>query len=504
MSLKSAADVMAVAARDLSLGELSEADIKSFSPIVAELLKGYDFVSQAHVDVPNTVTAERTYWLPNAEDNRNNAWSLKCAIRERSEGRLAGHRIAVKDSIMIGGLPMLNGSLELQGYTARIDATVVRRILEAGGEIIGKTHCEYFCLSGGSHTNAYVRVHNPYRTGYTPGGSSTGSAAAVAGGEVTMALGADQAGSIRIPASFSGIVGMKPTYSLVPYTGVTPMDPFIDHVGPMTATVTENALLLGVVAGNDEFDPRQKKVAPADYAMQLCDGVSGLRVGVLKEGFGHANSEPDVDSKVLAAADVLARLGAMVEEISLPSHLTAPAIWTAIAVDGLTHTLTVGNGFGLGRSDLYPSDLMAHLHATRSARNTLPPNIQIMLLAGALANLKVGYSLYGKGINLARQLRAEYDTALAKYDVLLLPTTPMKATAIPEEPIDVALHWQRACEMLANTCPFNITHHPAISVPCGMSDGLPVGMMLVGRHFDERTLYRIAYAFESSAPWATR
>ncbi|SOE96986.1 amidase [Burkholderia sp. D7] len=497
------ADLIA-AARDLGIGELTEAEVSGLGFIVGELIQGYAFADATDDYLPNVPTGARTFWSPEGADNQNNAWSLKCSIREAGEGKLAGKRIAVKDSIMVAGVPMLNGSKELQGYVPQMDATVVRRILDAGGEIVGKTHCEYFCLSGGSHTNAYTQVQNPRRIGYTPGGSSTGSAAVVAAGEVPMALGADQAGSIRIPASFSGIVGLKPTYGLVPYTGIAPIEPFIDHVGPMTTTVMDNALMLEVIAGADGYDPRQHNLIVSPYTQDIAAGIEGLRVGVLKEGFGYANSETDVDSKVRAAADALAGLGAYVEDVSVPAHLTGLPIWGVIALDGLTNLITAGNGFGIGRTDVYPTDFMDHLFLAGSDRSGLPASIKGMLLTSTLAARQRGHALYGKGVNLARQLRAQYDAALSQFDVLLLPTTPMKATPIPDVSADIALYWQRATEMLANTCAFDVTHHPAISLPCGMSDGLPVGMMLVGRHFEESTLFRLAHAFENSRHWATR
>jgi amidase len=495
---------LADAARKLGIGDLTDTEIDGLGPLVGELMQAYEFVDSAPEPLPNVPTAVRPFTIPEGSDNLNNAWSLKCSIREAEQGKLAGKKIAVKDSIMIAGMPMLSGSRELQGYVPKMDATVVRRILAAGGEIVGKTHCEYFCLSGGSHTNAHTRVHNPHRSGYTPGGSSTGSAAVVAAGEVPMAFGADQAGSIRIPASFSGIVGLKPTYGLVPYTGIAPIEPFIDHVGPMTATVMDNALMLEVIAGADGFDPRQHNPAVSAYTADIDRGVAGLRVGVLREGFGHANSEADVDAKVRAAAEALAELGVTVEDVSVPTHTTATAIWGAVALSGLTNLVTAGNGFGIGRSDVYPTDLMAHLFAAGNDRSGLPVSVKAMLLTSALATGRRGHTLYGKGVNLARQLRAEYDAAFGQFDALLLPTTPMKATPIPDASEGIGMYWQRAAEMMANTCGFDVTHHPAISLPCGMSEGLPVGMMLVGRHFEESTLYRIAHAFETAKPWSTR
>ena len=218
-------------------------------------------------------------------------------IKGASSGKLAGKKIALKDNVSLAGVPMMNGASTLEGYTPDTDATIVTRILDAGGTIIGKTHCEYFCFSGGSHTCAAGPVHNPHRMGYSSGGSSSGSAVVVATGEADMAIGGDQGGSIRIPASFSGIYGMKGTHGLVPYTGVMPIEVTIDHTGPMTRNVRDNALLLEVLAGADGLDPRQGTLKVSNYTEALGGGARGLRIGVVKEGFGHPSSEADVDAR---------------------------------------------------------------------------------------------------------------------------------------------------------------------------------------------------------------
>src|SRR5499427_9381023 len=199
----------------------------------------------------------------------------------------------------------------MEGYVPDVDATVATRILDTGGTIAGKTVCEYFCFSGGSHTSSSGPVHNPLRMGFSAGGSSSGSACLVALGEVDMALGGDQGGSIRIPSAFCGIYGMKPTHGLVPYTGIMPIELTLDHTGPMTATVEDNALLLEVLAGPDELDPRQYGSAvPKPYREALGKGAAGLRIAVVEEGFGHPQSMPQVDAIVREAAERLRGLGA--------------------------------------------------------------------------------------------------------------------------------------------------------------------------------------------------
>ena len=248
-------------------------------------------------------------YRPTGEENAHNAWYVKTTVQGAPSGKLKGKTVVLKDNIMLAGVPMMNGSATLEGYMPDIDATVVERILDAGGTIVGKAHCEAFCLSGGSHTNATGPVHNPRKKGYSAGGSSSGSAVLVALGEVDMALGGDQGGSIRMPSSFCGAYGMKPTHGLVPYTGIMPIEIYIDHTGPITRNVRDNALLLEVLAGPDGYDPRQYDVQVHPYASLLEGGVKGMRIGVVTEGFQQANAEADVNAKVREAAARLAALG---------------------------------------------------------------------------------------------------------------------------------------------------------------------------------------------------
>src|SRR5207237_1884210 len=180
-------------------------------------------------------------YRPEGPENKYNAWYYKSEVQGAASGKLRGKRIALKDNVCLAGVPMMNGASTLEGYVPDVDATIVTRMLDAGGTIMGKVHCEYFCFSGGSHTSAAGPVQNPRKPGYSAGGSSSGSAALVAAGEVEMAIGGDQAGSIRIPASHCGIVGLKPTYGLVPYTGIAPLEITLDTCGPMTSGIDENA-----------------------------------------------------------------------------------------------------------------------------------------------------------------------------------------------------------------------------------------------------------------------
>jgi amidase len=480
---------------------MSDQRIGEFLSVMDGMINAYDTVDAMPdhlppVDYPRTAGSR-----PTVEENPLNAWYVKTEVRGAPRGPLAGKRVALKDNVCLAGVPMMNGASTLKGYTPDVDATVVTRLLDAGATIAGKAHCEYFCLSGGSHTNATGPVHNPHRHGYSAGGSSSGSAALVAAGEIDMAIGGDQGGSIRMPSSFCGCYGMKPTHGLVPYTGIMPIENTIDHTGPITASVHDNALMLEAIAGEDGLDPRQYNVVTDKYTAHLGRGVSGLRIGVVKEGFGHAVSEAEVDAKVRQAAEMFSKLGATVDEVSIPMHLSGTAIWTPIAVEGLTNQMMKGNGMGTGWKGLYTTSLLDHHANWRSRADELSDTLKICMFIGQYFLRHHRGHYYAKSQNLSRRLRESYDAMLQPYDLLLMPTTPMKATPLPPPDASLALYCQRAFEMLPNTAPFDITGHPAMNVPCGMIDGLPAGMMLIGRHYEEGTIYRAAAAFEQAGDW---
>nr|MCS5607592.1 amidase family protein [Alphaproteobacteria bacterium] len=277
---------------------LTEDDIKSYIELMRPNVDAYNLIDAMPDNLPKTNYARSPGYRPSGDENKYNAWYVKTTVQGASRGKLKGKTVVLKDNIMLAGVPMMNGAATLEGYTPEIDATVATRILDAGGTIVGKAHCESFCLSGGSHTNATGPVHNPHKMGYSAGGSSSGSAALVAAGEVDMAMGGDQGGSIRMPASFCGIYGMKATHGLVPYTGIMPIEIYVDHTGPMTNSVEDNALLLEVIAGEDGYDPRQYNVRTQRYtnALDGKKGIKGMKIAVVKEGYQQENSEKDVNA----------------------------------------------------------------------------------------------------------------------------------------------------------------------------------------------------------------
>jgi amidase len=491
--LKSIADDLGMA--------LTNERAAEFLALMQGSFDAYD-VLEAMPDYKPEVKYPRTPgYRPEGEENKYNAWYVKTTVKGAPSGKLAGKTVVLKDNVCLAGVPMMNGASTLEGYTPDLDATIVTRILDAGGTILGKAHCEFFCLSGGSHTGALGPVHNPYKIGYSAGGSSSGSGVLVAVGEADTAIGGDQGGSIRMPSSFCGIYGMKATHGLVPYTGVMPIESTIDHTGPMTKTVSDNALLLEVLAGADGLDPRQYAPRVAEYTKALGKGAKGLKIGVVKEGFGHPNSESEVDERVKAGAAHFARLGATVEDISLPMHSVGPAIWTPVALEGLQAQMMRGNGMGFNWKGLYTTSLLDAHSAWRTRANELSDSLKISMFVGEYFIKHYRGHYYAKAQNLARKLKAAYDAALGKYDLLLMPTLPVKATPLPPADAPLALYLQRAFEMIGNTAPFDVTGHPAMTIPCGMSDGLPIGLMLIGKDYDEFTVYTAAHAFEQSGDW---
>lgn len=480
---------------------MSDERIMEFMELMEGNFQSYDIIDSMPDYLPPVDYPRTAGYRPSADENPLNAWYVKTEIKGAPRGPLQGKTVALKDNVCLAGVPMMNGASTLKGYVPDVDATIVTRLLDAGATIMGKVHCEYFCLSGGSHTNATGPVHNPHKRGHTAGGSSSGSGAVVGSGEMDMAIGGDQGGSIRMPASFCGCYGMKPTHGLVPYSGVMPIENTIDHTGPMTQNVHDNALMLEVIAGSDGLDPRQYAPQVDNYTAAVGRGVGGLRIGIVKEGFGRPESERAVDDANRAAAERFREMGATVDEVSIPMHDVGPAIWTPIALEGLTNQMMKGNGMGTGWEGLYVTSLLDYHANWRSRADELSDSLKISMMVGEFFLRHHRGHYYAKAQNLARKLRLAYDQMLGAYDLLLMPTTPMVAPPIPGPDAPLAEYIQRAFEMLGNTAPFDTTGHPAMAIPVGMSNGLPISMQLVGKHFAESTIYQAAGAFERAGDW---
>ncbi len=478
---------------------LTAEEIEEYRPAVAGTLAASESVEKLYERSAPPVP-ERASEVPDPAHNSWGAWYVRTSIAESAHGPLSRRTVAVKDNIAVAGVPMMNGSRTVEGFVPRRDATVVRRLLDAGATIAGKSVCEDLCFSGASFTSKPGPVRNPWDDSRNAGGSSSGSAALVASGEVDLALGGDQGGSIRIPSSFCGIVGHKPTHGLVPYTGAFPIERTIDHLGPMARTVTDTALMLTTLAGVDGMDPRQSSRPDAvDYLAALADAATGLRVGVVREGFGTPVSDPAVDDAVRTAIDVLASAGFAVGEASIPWHSDAIHVWNVIATEGAAYQMLDGNAYGMNTEGFYDPELIAHYAEQRIARGAeLSRTVKLVGLSGRYTYEVGGGKYYAMARQLVPELRSAYDAALDEYDVLVMPTLPYTAKEIPPEDVTLPDYLSTALSMLGNTAPFDVTGHPACSVPAGLVNGLPTGLMIIGKHFDDATVLRVAHTYEKA------
>jgi len=483
---------------------ISDQDLATYGELMKGTIGSYRRIAQLQEPKLPVKYPRAPGYRPSPEDNPLNAWYWRCSIKGAGSGILKGKRVAIKDNTCVAGVPMMNGSAVLEGYVPDVDATVVTRILDAGGEIVGKAVCEDLCFSGGSFTSATGPVRNPHNPKYNAGGSSSGSTALVVAGECDMALGGDQGGSIRIPSGWSGAYGLKPTWSLVPYTGIMPIEGTLDHTGPIAMTVENVAVMLEAIAGKDPMDPRQGQVITKPYRKALTGDVKGLRFGVVKEGFGwEGASEKDVDDNVRKAADVFRNLGGTVKEISIPMHRDGIHIWNGVAVEGALAQMVLHDGMGLNWQGYYTTSLVDHYgRARRAMADNFSDTVKLVILLGQYMADKYYGRYYAKAQNLVYSLRAAYDKALQEVDLLIMPTLPMKAMPLPPAEPTLAEYFTTALGMIQNTAPFDCTHHPAMTVPCAKSGGLPIGMMLIGRLWEDDVVLRAAHAFEQAKVYA--
>jgi amidase len=482
---------------------LNEQEIDDYAELVAGTLD----VLERMQEIPEPKFAphdikypkRRNIHRPEPEKNPHNVWITKVEIRGADDGPLAGKTIGLKDNISLAGVEMTNGSQLFEGYIPDIDATIVTRLLDAGATIAGKLNMESFAFSGASDTSDFGTVTNPRAPEYIAGGSSSASGAAPAIGEVDIAIGGDQGGSIRIPASCCGIVGIKPTRGLVPYTGIFPIDNSLDHTGPMAESVEDVAVTLEVMAGTDGLDPRQPAGLETDnYTDALVDDVSDMTVAVLDEGFNHEESDQDVNATVQDAIETLEELGAETVGVSVPRHLDSLALWIAIAGYGGVQILKQG-----GVGSLYDGWYNTGLAKTydkfqRSQGRDFPASVKATWLAIEYLDRQYqGSALYAKGQNISLKMREQYDEILQDADVIAMPTIPIKPFEIDEE-LSRVERIGRSLTIAKNTAPFDLTHHPAISVPCGTAGDRPVGLMFVGRRFDEPSTLRAAHTYQQN------
>ncbi|UNI21321.1 Amidase [Purpureocillium takamizusanense] len=455
----------------------------------------------------------RDIHIPTADEQAyGHAWAHRftvCGNTFATSG-MRGKRVCIKDCIAVAHVPQFFGSDAFPAWTPKVDATVVTRVLEAGADIVGTATCENFCNSTSSFTSAQGIVENPHKPGYSAGGSTSGGAALVGGGLVDVAIGTDQGGSIRVPASLCGCVGFKPTHGLVPYTGITSGDQIDDHAGPIAGSVDEVAECLDAIAGYDGIDDRSLAAAPPGFFQYkasltgLDQRLDGVRVGVLREGHESDLIQPGVRKSFFEAVQRIEALGGTAEEVTIPLHKEGPSIWTIQQrISGTSGIL----GHANGRRGLYLTEF-EHARLPWTARNfdKLFPSTKNTVINGLyLAHKFPG--LYAKTVNIGRKIADAYEAMFKSYDVIIMPTTPFVAPRHGDRRF-VLRSFEPSMGMTVNTAVFNVTGHPALSLPIGWSMAaddeqvmLPVGMQIVGGLWQEKKVLRVAKAVEQSFDW---
>ncbi len=405
---------------------------------------------------------------------------------------LAGIPVAVKDNLCTEGVRTTCSSKILYNFVPPYSATVITRLNQAGAVVLGKTNLDEFAMGSSTENSGFFTTHNPWDLERVPGGSSGGSAVAVAAGEAAVALGSDTGGSIRQPAAFCGIVGLKPTYGAVSRFGLVAFASSLDQIGPLTRDVTDAALVMNVIAGPDPLDSTSAPGPVPDYTAYLQNGIEGLKIGVPKEYMGEGIS-PAVKQVIAEALDVLADLGAQIEETSLPHSEYALPAYYLIAPAEASSNLARYDGVRYGYRAEGAADVVDMFMKTRSLG--FGPEVKRRIMLGTYA-LSAGYyeAYYLKALKVRTLIKQDFDRAFARYDVLLSPTTPSPAFKQGEKVADpLQMYMSDIC-----TLAINLAGLPGISVPAGFADGLPVGMQLIGKPFDEGTLLRVAYTFEQN------
>jgi len=431
---------------------------------------------------------------------RDHAMARAAAVDEKiargeSLGPLAGIPIAIKDVICTRGIRTTCGSRILPNFVPPYDATVVKRLNAADTVLTGKVNCDEFAMGSSTENSGYGPSHNPWDLARVPGGSSGGSAAAVAAGEAIVALGTDTGGSIRQPAALCGIVGLKPTYGRVSRYGLVAYASSLDQIGPLTKTVEDSALIMNAIAGKDEYDSTSVDLPVPDYTRACRADVKGLRIGVPKEFFAEG-VDPTVTALVRAAVDKLCELGATAEECSLPSIDYCLAAYYIIAPAEASSNLARYDGVRYGHRSRNYAGHIGLMETTRD--EGFGDEVKQRIMIGTYA-LSAGYydAYYKRAQQVRTLIRRDFDRAFEQYNVLLTPTSPTVAFKIGEKSDDpLAMKLADVC-----TLPANMAGIPGISLPCGFQDGLPVGLQILAKPFDEETLFRAACAYEQATEW---
>jgi aspartyl-tRNA(Asn)/glutamyl-tRNA(Gln) amidotransferase subunit A len=434
-----------------------------------------------------TVTEESALAQARAADER----------RARGEtGPLLGIPVGIKDIILTKGIRTTAGSKILGNFIAPYDATVTQKLLAAGAVCVGKLNCDEFAMGSSTENSAYVVTRNPWNRERVPGGSSGGSASAIAARQCLGTLGTDTGGSIRQPAACCGVVGIKPTYGRVSRYGVVAYASSLDQVGPMARTVSGCAHLLAVIAGHDAHDSTSVDRPVPNYAAQLDGHIKGLRVGIPREYFVEG-MQPEVERAVRAAVRVMETLGARVSDVSLPHTEYAIPTYYLIATAEASSNLARYDGIKYGLREAEADGLLAMYQRTRAAGFGTEVKRRIMLGTYALS---AGYydAYYLKAQKVRTLIRRDFEQVFAAHDVIVTPTAPTTAFRVGEKTSD-------PLQMYLSdifTISVNLAGLPGLSLPCGFDNaGLPIGLQIVGRPFEEERVFQAAFAYEQATEW---
>ena len=434
-----------------------------------------------------TVTGEKAEQQAKAADER---------IARGETGLLTGVPVVIKDVLCTEGVRTTCSSRMLENFVPPYSATVVRRLFSDGAVMVGKANMDEFAMGSSTENSAFFPTHNPWALDRVPGGSSGGSAAAVAAQEGMIALGSDTGGSIRQPAGFCNVTGLKPTYGRVSRHGLVAFASSLDQVGPMARDAEDCALTLQVIAGYDRHDGTSVDQPVPDYRQALKSDLKGLRLGVPKEYFVDG-MQPEVEQAMRAAILELERLGATVEwDVSLPSTPYALAVYYIIAPSEASSNLARYDGVKYGYNVQNAESMWDAMERTR--QEGFGPEVKRRIMLGAYA-LSAGYydAYYLKAQKVRTLLSREFDAAFSRYDALITPTSPTVPFKMGEKVSDpVQMYLSDVC-----TIPVNIAGLPAMSVPAGFAGGLPIGMQIIGRAFDEATILRIGHAYQQATSW---
>ena len=439
------------------------------------------------------------FLLVDEEGARKRAGQLDEQLAKTGElGMLAALPAGIKDNICTEGIRTTCASRMLANYEPIYNATVMEKLREAQAIPVGKLNMDEFAMGSSTENSGFKRTYNPWDTKRVPGGSSGGSAASVAAGEVYFSLGSDTGGSIRQPAAFCGVVGLKPTYGLVSRFGLVAFASSLDQIGPLTKNVEDSAYVLQAIAGHDPHDSTSVHVDIPDYVSALTGEVKGLKIGVPKELLGEG-IDSGVKERVKAALRELERLGAVWEEVSMPHVDYAVASFYLIATAEASSNLARFDGVRYGVRADNVENLIDLYKETRG--QGFGPEVKRRIMLGTYA-LSSGYydAYYKKAQKVRTLIKQDFDRVFEKYDVIIGPTTPTPAFKVGEKIADpLTIYMEDYC-----TIPANLAGLPAISVPCGFVDGLPVGLQIIGKAFDEPTVLRVAHAYEQQTEHHTK